>query len=186
MTAKDSKKQYISHFDTFSLSWIIHDHLTSLLRNQVTCCPTSLKLALGAWQKTSGAVPSVGNFPFQNIRPERRCWKIFQSARSWTLPWMKGKNPKRELKILGSTDIHLFMEEHLSFFNVSVKYFWMCWQLCLRYQLWRISHHLGLQIGLAVQIGCLNVHLVLCAGMVIQQRKNRSFIGARNEDVSSW
>jgi len=29
----------------------------------VTCCPTSLKLALGAWQKTSGAVPrSVGKF----------------------------------------------------------------------------------------------------------------------------
>ena len=55
------------------------------------------------------------------------------------------------------------------FFNVSVKSFWMSWQP-------RISHHLGLQIGLAVQIGCLNVHLVLGVGMVIQQRKSRSFV----------
>lgn len=162
MTAKDSKRPYMSHFDTFSLSWIIHDHLTSLLGRQVTCCPTSLKLALGAW-------PS-------DIWPERRCWKIFQ----------RKERIQKGNFILGSTDIHLFMEEHLSFFNFSVKSFWMCWQLCLRYQLWRISHHLGLQIGLAVQIGCLNVHLVLRAGMVIQQRKSRSFIGTRNKDVSSW
>lgn len=40
--------------------------VTSLLGRQVTCCPTSLKLALGAWpsdKKTRGAVPrSVGKF----------------------------------------------------------------------------------------------------------------------------
>ena len=175
---QQKKKQKAVHF-TF---WYIFSELDismitwqSLLGRQVTCCPTSLKLALGAWPSDS-----------KKSDPERRCWKIFRSAQRSNSSYLKGKNPKRELKILGSTDINLFMEEHLSFFNVSVKSFWMCWQLCLRFQLWRISHHLGLQIGLAVQIGCLNVHLVLCAGMVIQQRKNRSFIGARNEDVSSW
>ena len=137
MTAKDSKRPYMSHFDTFSLSWIIHDHLTSLLGRQVTCCPTSLKLALGAW-------PS-------DIWPERRCWKIFQR---------KERIQKGNWNLSGSTDIHLLMEEHLSFFQCLGQI--LLDVLATLFTL-RISHHLGLQIGLAVQIGCLNVHLVLGA-----------------------